>query len=94
MEFAPGAVRCRSALKKALGILKPQDLAGHRAHQVFIRNAAHVPPPVEAVRDMMPALFALLETEPDAAVRAVLGHFVFVLTHPYMEGNGRMGRFS
>jgi Fic family protein len=23
----------------------------------------------------------------------VLGHFVFVYIHPYMDGNGRMGRF-
>jgi hypothetical protein len=28
-----------------------------------------------------------------AAVRVVLGHFVFVYIHPYMDGNGRMGRF-
>lgn len=74
-------------------LLKPSDLAGYRAHQVFIRNAAHVPPPKEAVLDMMPALFELLEAEPHAAVRAVLGHFVFVFTHPYMDGNGRIGRF-
>lgn len=75
------------------GLLKAQDLAGYRGHQVFIRNAAHVPPPVEAVRDMMPALFELIESEPLACVRAVLGHFVFVFTHPYPDGNGRMGRF-
>jgi len=75
------------------GLLKPHDLAGYRAHQVYIRNAAHVPPPVEAVRDMMPTLFDLLESEPHACVRAVLGHFVFVFTHPYPDGNGRMGRF-
>lgn len=75
------------------GILKAQDLAGYRGHQVYIRNAAHVPPPVEAVRDMMPAMFDLLESEPQACVRAVLGHFVFVFTHPYPDGNGRMGRF-
>lgn len=74
-------------------ILMPQELAGYRGHQVFIRNALHVPPPVEAVRDMMPALFDLLEAEPEPSVRAVLGHFVFVFTHPYMDGNGRMGRF-
>lgn len=74
-------------------LLKPSDLAGYRGHQVFIRNAAHVPPPKEAVRDMMPALFDLLETEPHAAARAVLGHFIFVFTHPYMDGNGRIGRF-
>jgi hypothetical protein len=77
----------------AAGLLKAQDLAGYRGHQVYIRNAAHVPPPVEAVRDMMPALFDLLESEPQACVRAVLGHFVFVFTHPYPDGNGRMGRF-
>jgi Fic family protein len=75
----------------AAGFLKVQDLAGYRGHQVYIRNSAHVPPPVEAVRDMMPALFELLESEPHACVRAVLGHFVF--THPYPDGNGRMGRF-
>jgi fido (protein-threonine AMPylation protein) len=74
-------------------LLKPSDLAGYRNHQVFIRNAAHVPPPKEAVRDMMPALFELLEAESHAGARAVLGHFIFVFTHPYMDGNGRMGRF-
>ena len=74
-------------------LLKPSDLAGYRGQPVFIRNAAHVPPPKEAVRDMMPALFDLLEAEPHAAARAVLGHFMFVFTHPYMDGNGRIGRF-
>jgi Fic family protein len=41
----------------------------------------------------MPVLFELLGEEKEAAVRAVLGHFVFVFIHPYMDGNGRMGRF-
>jgi Fic family protein len=45
------------------------------------------------VRDCMPALFELLEAEAEPAVRVVLGHFVFVYIHPYMDGNGRMGRF-
>jgi len=75
------------------GFLKPADLAGYRADKVFIRNASHVPPSQEAVRDMMPELCALLEAEPSAAVRAVLGHFMFVYIHPYFDGNGRLGRF-
>jgi len=75
------------------GILSPLDLAGYRNGQVYIRNAAHVPPSREAVRDMMPELCDLLEAEPSAAVRAVLGHFMFVYIHPYMDGNGRIGRF-
>jgi Fic family protein len=46
-----------------------------------------------AVRDCMPAFFELLHEEPEPAVRIVLGHFVFVYIHPYMDGNGRIGRF-
>lgn len=34
-----------------------------------------------------------LKEEKHPAVRAVLGHFVFVYIHPYMDGNGRLGRF-
>lgn len=75
------------------GFLRPADLAGYRADKVYIRNASHVPPSQEAVRDMMPELCALLEAEPSAAVRAVLGHFLFVFIHPYFDGNGRLGRF-
>ena len=48
---------------------------------------------MEAVRDCMPVLFDLLAHEPSAAVRAVLGHWAFVFIHPYIDGNGRMGRF-
>jgi hypothetical protein len=75
------------------GILSAADLAGYRSGQVYIRRSKHVPPKPEAVRDTMPELVELLRTEPDAGVRAVLGHFMFVYIHPYMDGNGRMGRF-
>lgn len=74
-------------------ILKPSDLAGYRNAQVYIRGSKHVPLNVEAVRDAMPVLFELLQEETHAGVRAVLGHFIFVYLHPYMDGNGRMGRF-
>ena len=46
-----------------------------------------------AVRDLMPAFFDLIKEEPNPAVRVVLGHFMFVYIHPYMDGNGRIGRF-
>lgn len=75
------------------GILLAADLAGYRNAQVYIRNAAHVPPSKEAVREMMPELSDLLEAESSSAVRGVLGHFIFVYIHPYMDGNGRIGRF-
>jgi hypothetical protein len=75
------------------GILQPADLAGYRNDQVYIRRSMHTPPNREAVRDLMPALFDLIKEETDPAVRVVLGHFMFVHIHPYMDGNGRMGRF-
>jgi len=53
----------------------------------------HVPPNREAVRDLMLAFFELLRDETESSVRTVLGHFVLVYTHPYMDGNGRIGRF-
>jgi hypothetical protein len=74
-------------------ILEAADLAGYRNDQVFIRNSKHVPPKKEAILDCMPALFDHLREETHPAVRIVLGHWVFVYIHPYMDGNGRMGRF-
>ncbi|QIB65142.1 Fic family protein [Kineobactrum salinum] len=75
------------------GILKPSDLAGYRNGPVYIRKSMHVPPNKETVRDLTPAFFELLEEETAAQVRVVLGHFIFVYIHPYMDGNGRIGRF-
>ena len=75
------------------GIVKPADLAGFRGGPVYIRRSMHVPPSAEAVRELMPAFLELLRAEAEPSVRVVLGHFVFVYIHPYMDGNGRMGRF-
>jgi fido (protein-threonine AMPylation protein) len=77
----------------AAGLLAPQDLAGYRNRPVFIQGSHHVPPRVEVVRDAMSALFDLLEQEDNAAVRAVLGHWMFGYIHPYPDGNGRIVRF-
>jgi hypothetical protein len=77
----------------ASGILKPADLAGYRNSQVYIRKSMHVPLNRDAVRDAMPVFFELLREETHPAVRVVLGHFLFVYIHPYMDGNGRIGRF-
>lgn len=75
------------------GILSPSDLIGYRNSQVYIRGSQHIPLNPNAVLDAMPEFFSLLSSETDARVRAVLGHFMFVFIHPYMDGNGRMGRF-
>ena len=82
--FAPSVI---------VGLLKASDLAGYRNTQVYIGQSKHTPVNIDGVRDVMPLLFELIENEEEASVRAVLGHFIFVYTHPYMDGNGRMGRF-
>ena len=53
----------------------------------------HTAPSPEAVRDLIPTFFELLREEKSAEVRVVLGHFIFVYIHPFMDGNGRIGRF-
>jgi hypothetical protein len=75
------------------GLLKPADLAGYRNHQEYIGGSLHTPLNKEALRDAMPVLFDLLKDEKEASVRATLGHFTLVFIHPYMDGNGRIGRF-
>ncbi len=75
------------------GLLRAADLAGYRNAPVYIRRSMHVPPKSEAVRDTMPVFFELLAEESEPSVRVVLGHFIFVYIHPYMDGNGRIGRF-
>ena len=75
------------------GILQRHQLAGYRTGPVFIRSSLHTPLPREALLDSMETLFDLLANEPEASVRAVLGHHIFVFIHPYFDGNGRIGRF-
>ena len=82
--FAPSVVA---------GIIEPHQLAGYRSGPVFIRNSMHTPLPREALADSMEMLFNLIAQEPEPAVRAVLGHHLFVFIHPYFDGNGRIGRF-
>ena len=75
------------------GLIGPAALAGYRNDAVYLRTSRYVPPRWEALRDAMPAMFDLLEGEPEAAVRSVLGHWLFGYLHPYPDGNGRMARF-
>ena len=75
------------------GLIAPSALAGYRNDAVYLRTSRYVPPRWEVVREATQAVFDLLEREPEAAVRAVLGHWLFGYVHPYPDGNGRMARF-
>ncbi|TVQ80273.1 MAG: Fic family protein [Bradymonadales bacterium] len=74
-------------------LLRSTDLAGYRNGQVHISNSRYIPPDKDSVPDAMESLMHLLKNEPEPQVRAILGHFIFVYIHPYMDGNGRVARF-
>ena len=58
-------------------------------------NAVYVPPPHTAVEDCMAQLERFLHAEDDGIstiVRASLAHAQFESIHPFLDGNGRVGR--
>ncbi|MEW5981112.1 MAG: Fic family protein [Acidobacteriota bacterium] len=58
-------------------------------------NAVFVPPPHRAVPDCMGALERFLHADDDGLpvlVRAGLAHVQFETIHPFLDGNGRVGR--
>jgi Fic family protein len=58
-------------------------------------NAVFVPPPPDAVENCMAALERFLHEENSpypALVRAALAHVQFETIHPFLDGNGRIGR--
>ena len=58
-------------------------------------NAHYVPPPPDAVPDAMGALERFLHDQPvrtPVIVKAALAHVQFETIHPFLDGNGRIGR--
>lgn len=58
-------------------------------------NAAFVPPPAELVMECMGKLELFLHDQPEptpALLKAALAHVQFETIHPFLDGNGRLGR--
>jgi Fic family protein len=58
-------------------------------------NATYVPPPPERVADCMHELERFLHDEPERSgvlIKAALSHAQFETVHPFLDGNGRLGR--
>jgi Fic family protein len=58
-------------------------------------NAVFVPPPAELVLDLMSDLERFLHDQPTRTptlVKAALAHVQFETIHPFLDGNGRLGR--
>ncbi len=58
-------------------------------------NAAFVPPPADQVPDCMGRLELFLHNRPESTpvlLKAALSHVQFETIHPFLDGNGRLGR--
>jgi Fic family protein len=58
-------------------------------------NAAFVPPPAEMVLDLMSDLERFMHDQPtrtQTLLKAALVHVQFETIHPFLDGNGRLGR--
>ncbi|GAB6112468.1 Fic family protein [Desulfomicrobium salsuginis] len=58
-------------------------------------NAAFVPPPAEHVLECMSKLERFLHDQPEPTpvlLKAALAHVQFETIHPFLDGNGRLGR--
>jgi Fic family protein len=58
-------------------------------------NAAFVPPPAEYVLECMSRLELFLHDQPEPTpvlLKAALAHVQFETIHPFLDGNGRLGR--
>lgn len=58
-------------------------------------NAVFVPPPADAVPDCLAALERFLNNDPESVpplIKAALAHVQFETIHPFLDGNGRLGR--
>ena len=55
-------------------------------------NAAFVPPPPQEVERCMGELERFLHSDAPALVKAALAHAQFETIHPFLDGNGRIGR--
>jgi Fic family protein len=91
-------------LREIHGILLQGSRGGNKSPGEFRRsqnwlggsrpgNAAFVPPPFEKVAEYMANLETFLhEDKSSVLIKAALAHVQFETIHPFLDGNGRLGR--
>jgi len=58
-----------------------------------IRDAVYVPPPANVVPELLSNLFNYMESSNDLQlIKIALMHYQFEAIHPFLDGNGRIGR--
>lgn len=105
-RLAEGFPLCLRLIKEMHGILLAQGRGQNAAPGEFRRsqnwiggtrpgNAYHVPPPAEMMLDCLSDLEKFLHDDPQATpplLKAALAHVQFETIHPFLDGNGRLGR--
>lgn len=105
-QLKRGMPICNRVLTDAHGILlsrgrgQSSDPGNFRRSQNWIGgdrpgNARFVPPPYQEVPNCMATLERFIndaQLEPSALTRAALAHHQFETIHPFLDGNGRLGR--
>lgn len=80
------------------GLIDKSDLGKFRREQSAIFNTAgiavYMPPPPSQINYLMQRLVTFVNSNKEqfAPVRAVLAHYLFEKIHPFLDGNGRVGR--
>lgn len=75
------------------GIVSPGKLRGWRTSSVGLHGWRHVPPNPRKIRGFIDGLEQFLARDASGPVaRALLVHLEFVTIHPFLDGNGRLGR--
>lgn len=76
------------------GLVKDAGKFRTKGVGVFKGNkAAHIAPPAWNVENLMLSLFKYLNTSSDSLiVKSCVFHYEMEFIHPFMDGNGRMGR--
>lgn len=80
------------------GLIEKSDLGRFRVESSAIFNAAgiaiYLPPPPRQINALLTKLidYTNSQKEPFTPIKACLAHYLFEKIHPFLDGNGRVGR--
>lgn len=84
--------------KVMTGLSDKKNLGGFRTeHSAIFNNAGiaiYLPPPPRQIKPAIERLIKFINTDKEqfVPIRAVLAHYSFEKIHPFLDGNGRVGR--
>lgn len=92
MELHAALMTSGRGISKGPGVFRKNQvwIGGHRADE-----ATFVPAPANELANCWAALERFINDEPEATdplIKAALAHVQFETIHPFMDGNGRLGR--